>query len=758
MADGYTIADYQVRTDNSGWNEIQGTHIGTLEANPYYYNISSPIQLPFNFRFMDQQLTTSNVFYVNGSGSVIFDPSWCGYFDFDGYSIYFPGSSYFPYDLWGSEYSSGGACYDPGYKLMPLEALSYNNFATGCEYTWAVVGSAPNRQLVVQTKTRTGYVGGIVGSWQAIVFENGISKFEFSYGPITGNVGGNYFGLDQGSNRYGAISGVKGGPGYSFLTIGHNGAGSPSVLYNNPNYQDNGYGTSWPTVNYTISIAYPSDMTALNITAPLDQSIQTIGSLQTPVVTVMNSGSTRPTSAQVLLQITQAGTGVVYNRSVTLTGAQVPLPFTSTAVAFPSFAVPAFGIYYDTAIVYNLLPTADQNPVDNSITNTWTCSPPNNIKAIGVLSPAPGTRSPIAVPTPITIRFKNIGTINQVNVPLTCVVKDPNGMVVLRDTVIAPYMPSPNTSVQYSSLDTTFDGWVPAVNGTYTVCGIAIMPSDQLRADDTVCAPIIIRYEADVAANSVVNPQPDEEKPYTLSWQPAALFQSIGVADLFEVPARLQIRRCTDGQLMFQADSIIPELNVDQNQVRFLFPSKQGPYDIAKLPPGCYNICAIAKYPTDGDRTSDTACSTFSIIDRLKGNIFVGVGQRFQSVHAAVDSMLFRGIGGNLNLILTDPTYTENGNTRISSPWGALDFSHVRGLSDTSWVTWMPKPGVTPTITFTGNKPYCFYFGDQFGGHVKFEGYSPLGVPIPDKAVAEPNKRGMTIIDNASVAGGVFGV
>src|SRR5207253_9835204 len=127
------------------------------------------------------------------------------------------------------------------------------------------------------------------------------------------------------------------------------------------------------------------------------------------------------------------------------------------------------------------------------------------------------------------------------------------------------------------------------------------------------------------------------------------------------------------------------------------------------------NMCAIARYPTDGDRTNDTACSTFSIIGRLKGNIFVGVGQRFQSIHAAVDSMNFRGIGGNLNLILTDANYTENGTYRVSSQFGAIDFGGIFGLSDTSRVTWMPKPGVTPTITFTGNKPYCFYFGDLQG-------------------------------------------
>jgi hypothetical protein len=93
---------------------------------------------------------------------------------------------------------------------------------------------------------------------------------------------------------------------------------------------------------------------------------------------------------------------------------------------------------------------------------------------------------------------------------------------------------------------------------------------------------------------------------------PDSLDPSVGVADLFDVPARLQIRRCSDNALVFQADSIIPELNVDAGNVAFGFPTRQGTtYDVTKLAPGCYNACVIARYQTDGDRTKDTACTTF---------------------------------------------------------------------------------------------------------------------------------------------------
>ncbi len=825
QAQTYAITDYLVRTaNNSGpsYQEITGTHIANLEATNYqiYYQLSGPIQVPFNFRFLNQQFTTSSTFQINGAGDVFFSPTWSAgtnnYPDYDAYYYYFYMSNssthqgyIYPYEAYYNEadYTSYG--YYPNFKLSPNAGYHYQYPAVQiADVEWTVLGSAPNRQLVVQFKNFLQnyyyYNPTLASNFQSVVYEGGISSFQFNYGRQVGTIStnaysgwgynyGGYYGYgtfcgikaDNGQNLslgwYGSTSGgindANFAPNASVaMSTGQNpkwgynlyGSGEQYYLDNN-GVKQNGTGsyctmnciTNLPSTSYRIFIAYPYDLTAGLISAPADQSIQNLGSVQQPTVTLTNSGTVRPTSAVLQFQISLAGTGVVYNQSITLSSAQLPAPFQTITIGagiLPTFTVPSYGIYTDTVIVYNLLPTADQNPVDNSSNNSWTCSPPNNIKAVTILGPAPGTRSPVAVNTPISIRFRNIGSADQYNVPLTVVVTDPSGAVVYRDTVVKAYLPSPNTSIPLSTLDTTFNNWTPAVNGNHKVCGIAIMTTDQLHADDTTCATIGIRYEADVAANSIVNPIADEEKPYTLQWQPAALFQSIGVSDLFDVPARVQIRRCSDGQLVFQADSIIPELNVDQNLVRFQFPSHQGPYDISRLTPGCYNICAIARYPTDGDRSSDTACSSFSIIDRLKGNIFVGVGQRFQSIHAAVDSMVFRGVGGNLNLILTDANYTENGTYRVSNPQAALNFNPIRGLSDTSWVTWIPKQGVTPTIAFTGNKPFCFYFGDLMGGHIKFEGYNPLGVPIPDKLVAEPNKRGITIIDNSTAAGGVFGV
>src|SRR6185312_13454282 len=236
------------------------------------------------------------------------------------------------------------------------------------------------------------------------------------------------------------------------------------------------------------------------------------------------------------------------------------------------------------------------------------------------------------------------------------------------------------------------------------------------------------------------------------------IFQNVGVADLFDVRARVEIRRCSDGFLVFGADSTIPELNVDAGQVKFGFPSKQGIYDIAKITPGCYNVCVIAKYPTDGDRTNDTACSQFSVIDRLHGQIEVGVGRRFTTISNAIDSMKFRGIGGNLTLILTDANYLETGTNLIVSPQnspGLDDFSGIRGLTDTAQVTWVPKAGVSPRIVLRGNKSFGFYYAFRQSNYIHWDGNNQI-IKTPDTVLAEPTKRGITIVDSLTKPGAVF--
>ena len=708
-------------------------------------------------------------------------------------------------------------------------------------------------------------------------------------------------------------------------------------------------------------VARGLDFSIQAITNPVDQSFKSINIPFIPTVQILNqsTGVSTPTSVTVRFQISPFGGAPIYSYDSVLSGANIPAPFVLMTIQFPPFTPTANNFYEATVILLNFLPVSDQKPQTNSWKSDFTVSPPNNVRPLAFVDPLANSYASAGTLTPMIVDFRNIGGNDEANVPVTAVIMNQDSVVVYRDTQIVPSWPSGLVR------EATFKNWsLPP--GPYTFYAITLLANDQQRSDDTLSVTQVhVRYDYDAAAIGIVNPQPNEEKPYTLSWQPTAVFQSHGAQDLFNVPVRIQIRRCSDGTLVFQSDSTIEALNTDQNQYFFSFPSKQGMYNISNLMPGCYTISAITLYPNDADRTNDTTYSTFSVIDRLKGDYFVGVGRQFPSIHAAIDSLRFRGVGGNVRLILTDNNYTEDGtdtasvynyparthrvsnyqvtpftatwtditttgipiiptdlddgfapltlpfdilydssvvpagtvirvgsngalsftnitpgsgnalansadpgfvclfsaNMYVTGPYdyyqvdglppervltveypsihqyplagvpvtamqvkfyettgevdfiyrnhtlnmgmvggiglngfsptstpseplfvsksyssvattpatdlrwqsptgvtGALSFQGIRGLADTATVTWMPNAGVTPHITFTGTNTYGFYFGDGFGGHMTFEGYNPTGAWVPDQLVPEPNKRGITIVNNSTTPGSIFDI
>ena len=516
-------------------------------------------------------------------------------------------------------------------------------------------------------------------------------------------------------------------------------------------------------LTWSVTLLY--DFSADVIVNPPDHSYKTINAPLIPSVQITNrgfaaaAGLPAPTSVTVRYQITPYGGGApVYTHDTVLTGGNIPNFLIPDTIHFPAFTPTAYNIYEDTVTILYLQPVADQKLSNNIATSEFTVTLPNDIKTLQFVDPLPNSYAAAGIPTPIIVDFKNIGGNDQTNVPVTAIIKDQYGTVVYRDTQIMVNWLSGQLR------EVTFKSWSLTAVGPYTFSAIALLPTDQVRSDDTISETVRIRYDYDAATIGIVNPRPGEQKPYTLGWQPTVLFQSHGSQDLFDVPVRVQIRRCSDGALVFQADSTAAALNTDQNQQQFSFPSKQGPYNIANIPPGCYTLCAMTLYANDADRSNDTMCTQFTVIDRLNGDYFVGVGQQFQTMLLAVDSLKFRGVGGNVRMILTDNNYTENGTyfdtvSRtyiVSNDIADLNFSGIRGLADTATVTWMPNTGVQPHITFTGNKPFCFYFGDKVGGYMTFEGYNPAGAPIPDKLVPEPNKRAITIVNNSVTAGAVF--
>ncbi|HEX5317245.1 MAG TPA: hypothetical protein VFX22_11395, partial [Candidatus Kapabacteria bacterium] len=601
-------------SDGSGsWNPISGGTNTGLQGNSDGARYSQAYNVPFNFTFLNTQITTSNVFRVNDYGSVSFDPD--GPNDGAGYdygsedwfilSEYGYTYDYVPYGLYDNEGDYGPSNhYYLNYKIAPFEGfLSYYNSAPGFAITWTTLGSAPTRELVVQSLGVPGYEYGpspnVQGSWQAIVYEAGISHFRINYGPQAGTWNGSFgYNYNYGGwlvEAYAGYTAVK-TTGGTYLTIGWNGNGhdasvQPLVQYSD-NYSRSGYYNpsfqGWaaednasqenhlPLASYDIRLPYAYDFSVDAITTPSDQALESKNVLFTPTATITNQGASTPSSLQVNFTIAIKGGPQVYNQTITIPGNQLPqgLTFGSMSAMFPQFAphdtmgYDGYNIYEDTVIVFNMQPTADADPSNNEITNEWICAPPNDIKAVAILTPPTGTspqdRTPLAVVTPISLRFRNSGSnpSGETNVPLSVVVRDPSGAVIYRDTVIIPNWPEGalggnsdgNSDFSTSGTgpgkgpyyDTTFGSFTPSVVGQYKICGVAIMANDQLRGDDTICGPVLVRPTYDAAATSIVVPAPDEEVPANTTWQPAATFQSEGVSDLFDVPVTVNIYSCSN--------------------------------------------------------------------------------------------------------------------------------------------------------------------------------------------------------------------
>ncbi|HYM21228.1 MAG TPA: T9SS type A sorting domain-containing protein [Candidatus Kapabacteria bacterium] len=784
----YTPGSYTVQKNADTWNAISGgtqvKEIMSTSAGDFFqkvYEFSNEITIPFNIQFVN---LLTNKIKISGSGSIVM-----------GGSASVPDNIIYDYEAWIGYYQfyynfnyGGNYQYGTNNQLMAWTGSTFP-CKPDCNVQYQTQGTAPNRIFYVEVDGWGNYAaaydegynnniysnyGPTYLSWQYKLYEGSsfISKFDIDYGPWNGNINGgsNPYGYTYNSIENGTcVCGIRTSPlvyksiylgnfnslsaGTSMTSINSN--GSYSGYYDvGGEYYPQGAG---PTGGFTLAIRYPYNACFTHPSpSPLDQAILLINNAITPTVSLSNEGQNPFTALSVTCTIVQSGVGQVYSNTVALSGTQMPAAQggTGTPITFATYTPTAYGLYTITYALTASTP-ADQYTPDNTFVTQFICSPPNNVASVAALLPAAGSRTPVGYATPVSFRYRNLGVNAQSNTPVSVYITNPQGAVVYRDTAIIPYWVS---TPGFAIRDTTFKDFVPQTNGNYTLCGVTLLANDQNHADDTVCGAVIVRYLADVAAITVLNPDDQEEKPEKKQFRPQGTFQSVGVEDLFDVPARYEIHRCSDNTILWGIDSTIPELNTDAGPVKFSFPAvdRNNPaHDIAKLAPGCYNICMFSKEIDDGDHSNDTACQQFSIIPRLSGVIQVGAGRHFQSITAAVDSMRFRGIGGNLLLQLTDQNYTENGTTDVASAFSAVDMGGIVGTGPTAVVTWQPLPNVFPTITFTGNKQYCINYDELSPQYMVWDGYN-LQAPTTDAVTPEPNKRGMKIVNNSSTPGSIF--
>jgi hypothetical protein len=252
--------------------------------------------------------------------------------------------------------------------------------------------------------------------------------------------------------------------------------------------------------------------------------------------------------------------------------------------------------YILAAMLLTLLPTP----------SAWALE--HNITAIAITNPPNGSRTPVNIGVPIRVDFKNNGTANDSNVIVTAFVRNGSNVIIYRDTIVIDAWSSGETK------EIAFRDFTPTVLGDHKIFAVSNLENDELPSDDTASSFITNRYEADAKAVSVIVPTPDGSIPAKLGFRARGFFAELGVRDLYDVKARMQIRNCSNNALVIQIDSTIPELIYDDGNVPFEFPSRSATYDTRKLNPGCYKIALICSLPDDGDRNNDTAYAFFEVV------------------------------------------------------------------------------------------------------------------------------------------------
>ena len=231
----------------------------------------------------------------------------------------------------------------------------------------------------------------------------------------------------------------------------------------------------------------------------------------------------------------------------------------------------------------------------------------HDISADTVLQPP--IRGFINLPTSVYIKFTNKGTSDEINVKLFVRITNYLNKLVYADTQSIDSLWLSGQTKKIAFRDFT----PPGLHG-YEVTAIAVLLGDQNNFNDTAFSSFCVGYESDVAALSITNPTKNEVKPIKALFQPQGIFWVPGGCfDFTNIPVRVQIVRCSDDQLVFRADTIMPNIPLDSAGASISFPYKQGNYNIQNLAIGCYRITIIANKPDDGDRTNDTAYSNFFI-------------------------------------------------------------------------------------------------------------------------------------------------
>lgn len=273
-------------------------------------------------------------------------------------------------------------------------------------------------------------------------------------------------------------------------------------------------------------------------------------------------------------------------------------------------------------------------------------------------------------------------------------------------------------------------------NGMFKFRVITNLGSDLNRLNDTLVETRQFYWKYDVRADSIVVPLNAithlPEVPQGGSYRPVGLFDNNGASFVANVPVTFEAWKLpiTGGALPeFSATDNMPEINIEDGMRKIAFYAGPGSLNIwSPQQIGDYELKMYCRYPGDGDHRNDTVILFVTSIARMLGTYRVGFGQSIASLQAAVDSLNYRGVRGNVVFQLVDNSYTQTTD---------LVFQKVRYSNGASArITFKPAAGIVPIIALNNGSRIVWDFAT-----------SNVGVDGSNSTGATPN-RALTIIQS----------
>jgi len=412
-------------------------------------------------------------------------------------------------------------------------------------------------------------------------------------------------------------------------------------------------------------------------------------------------GNTVPVQADIYRGTTliESRTGNAFPTATTQGG-------TSTVIFAPTIGPPTTtnpGTY--TIKLYPKLAN-DQDRTNDTLTSTFYISWLHDFLATDILDPKTFTPSlpsvyPVGSAVPIESRFLNIGTAAESNIAVGYTIYDGSGNSLSTGTATIRGTVNP-----LESRDVVMPSWTPTAPGDYYIKVYSLLDGDQQNTNDTVPAypslgrRFTVRYEIEVESmagtTGGVSPIAGGFYPDGRPISVIASYRNNGIVDAANVPARIKITGPGGNVVYNQAApgsgvTVVPGAASGNGNVIFydLYPK------FVPNGPGTYCVESIITDPQDLVRANDTARYCFTVKARLNGTIYVGIGERFQTIQEANDSLFRYGVSGPVNFKLVNDSYVVRPtNTDTTSP--ALDArGDIIGSGPNSPITWMAVDGKT---------------------------------------------------------------